>query len=46
MKQIDTEFVRRAVLVLASGVALGKKKQVRAATEALAKEFGVKMPRE
>jgi hypothetical protein len=34
------------VVVLASGVALGKKKQIRAATEALAKELGVKIPRE
>jgi hypothetical protein len=45
MKKVDIEFVRRTVLVLASGVALGDKTQVRGATEALAKELGVKMPR-
>jgi hypothetical protein len=44
MKKVDIEFVRRAVLVLASGVALNNERQVRGATEALAKEFGVKMP--
>ena len=45
-KKIDMEFVRRAVLVLTSGVGLGDDKQVRGAAEALAKEMGVKMSAE
>lgn len=44
MKNVDIEFVCRAVLVLTNGVALNDKKQVRSATEALAKELGLKIP--
>lgn len=44
VKKVDIEFVRRAVLVLTNGVALKDEKQVRGATEALAKEFALKMP--
>jgi hypothetical protein len=45
MKAVDIEFVRRAGMVLASDVALGDKKQVRGATEALAKELGMAIPK-
>lgn len=38
------EFIRRTVMVLASGVALKQPAQVRMATEALARECGVAMP--
>ncbi|MCO5131217.1 MAG: hypothetical protein M9932_11700 [Xanthobacteraceae bacterium] len=40
------EFIQRTVMVLASAVALKRPAQVRIATEILARECGVAMPRE
>lgn len=43
-KSIDVEFVARTVLILVNGMTPTMSAQARVATEALAKEFGIKIP--
>ncbi len=43
--KIDIGFVARTVLILVNGMTPAMSAQARVATEALAKEFGIKIPR-
>lgn len=43
-KNIDVDFVARTVLILVNGMTPRMSAQARVATEALAKEFGIKIP--
>jgi hypothetical protein len=43
-QKVDLEFCQRLAMIIASGIAVRRKKQVRAATEAICREPDVALP--